>query len=392
MALKPCVECGHNVSEHAISCPHCGYPINLASVQQSVPKAVSKRATSMSKKYKKLPNGFGSIKKLGGKRRKPFAAYPPTTEYELNGSPKTPKAIGYYETWHEAYQELITYKKNPFDTNAKVLTFSEVYDLWYEATFVNGKKKYNGDSTRYSTQAAYKKCTPLHNMAFKDITADMMQNVIDNCQLGYSGSNNIKILFRKLFKYAEKNAIVEKDYSAFLDINMENDAEHGEPFTQRELDLLWAHSNDETVRIALIMIYSGFRIKAFETIKIDLSERIFQGGVKTQSAKNRIVPIHDLIYDFVKEVDFTSFSASQYRQEYFYPKMEELGIAITESGKKRTPHDCRHTFSWLCDTYGVEDFSKHLLMGHSLGRDVEKNVYGHRTLEQLRIEMKKILQ
>lgn len=42
------------------------------------------------KKYPKLPNGYGSIKFLGGGRRNAYAVHPPTKEFELNGSPKTP--------------------------------------------------------------------------------------------------------------------------------------------------------------------------------------------------------------------------------------------------------------------------------------------------------------
>ena len=42
------------------------------------------------------------------------------------------------------------------------------------------------------------------------------------------------------------------------------------------------------------------------------------------------------------------------------------------------------------DKYKIDDLSKHLLMGHSLGNDIEKSVYGHRTLEELRTEIEKI--
>ena len=38
----------------------------------------------------------------------------------------------------------------------------------------------------------------------------------------------------------------------------------------------------------------------------------------------------------------------------------------------------------------LEELSKHLLMGHSPGKDVEKAVYGHRTFEELREEINKI--
>ena len=53
----------------------------------------------MSRKYPKLPNGFGSIKKLSGKRTNPYAVYPPVTEFRLNGSPVTPKALAYVSSW-----------------------------------------------------------------------------------------------------------------------------------------------------------------------------------------------------------------------------------------------------------------------------------------------------
>jgi len=147
---------------------------------------------------------------------------------------------------------------------------------------------------------------------------------------------------------------------------------------------------DKTIQIILIMIYSGFRIKAFEGIKVNLEEQYFQGGGKTAAGKNRIVPIHDSIFEFVKKQNWNDFVAENFRRRHFYPALKKLGIEQTASGKKHTPHDCRHTFSWLCDKYKVDDLSKHLLMGHSLGNDVEKSVYGHRTLDELREETSKI--
>ena len=81
----------------------------------------------------------------------------------------------------------------------------------------------------------------------------------------------------------------------------------------------------------------------------------------------------------------TLFHLSPY---LFRTKFNDALSSIGITG--HTPHDCRHTFSWLCDKYGVDDLSKHLLMGHSLGNDVEKSVYGHRTVEELRTEIEKI--
>lgn len=133
MALITCPECSHNVSDKAISCPNCGYPINTISLD---PKPENKPQRKR-KKHKKLPNGFGSIKKLSGNRTRPYAAYPPTVEYNLNGSPKTAPAIGYFEDWYSAFDALMEYNKNPYDIEKSQYTFSDVYEQFYKAKFEN---------------------------------------------------------------------------------------------------------------------------------------------------------------------------------------------------------------------------------------------------------------
>ena len=61
-----CPECELQVSDKALSCPHCGYPI------QDTPTKTSKKKKT---KRRRLPNGFGSITKLdSNKYRKPFLA------------------------------------------------------------------------------------------------------------------------------------------------------------------------------------------------------------------------------------------------------------------------------------------------------------------------------
>ena len=57
-----------------------------------------------------------------------------------------------------------------------------------------------------------------------------------------------------------------------------------------------------------------------------------------------------------------------------YQVLAQLGI------EKHTPHDCRHTFSKLCEDSHV----------HSFSTDVTNRVYGHRDLKDLKIEIEKI--
>ena len=98
----------------------------------------------------------------------------------------------------------------------------------------------------------------------------------------------------------------------------------------------------------------------------------------------------DVYHAFYKAKFMDSKKQLAVRSRQFYPFLKEHGILYNASGKKHTPHDCRHTFSWLSDKYHVDDLAKHLLIGHSLGSDAEKAVYGHRTLEELRREINKI--
>ncbi len=65
MALLKCPECKHNVSDKANACPNCGYPMNTPT--STKPRIRNGKPT-------KLPNGFGTVYKLSGKRSKPFRA------------------------------------------------------------------------------------------------------------------------------------------------------------------------------------------------------------------------------------------------------------------------------------------------------------------------------
>ena len=55
----------------------------------------------------------------------------------------------------------------------------------------------------------------------------------------------------------------------------------------------------------LIGIYSGWRPQELAILKIadvDLQNRSFCGGLKTNAGRNRIVPIHPIIYNLVEKI------------------------------------------------------------------------------------------
>ena len=190
-----------------------------------------------------------------------------------------------------------------------------------------------------------------------------------------------------MYRYAEPRNLCDKNYAEYVQIKIEDDDEHGVPFTLAELKLLWDNKDDETVEFMLIMCYSGYRISAYKKIKIDLEELFFQGGVKNKTSKERIVPIHSAILPLVKRRLQRDGKILKRRPDDFridmYDKLEELGI------EKHTPHDCRHTFSMLCVKYEVKENDRKRMMGHAF-EDIDNKVYGHRLLEDLRVEIEKI--
>ena len=335
----------------------------------------------------RLPNGFGSIVKLSGNRRHPYMARPAVKGYYPNGNPITPKAIGYYPDWHQAYAALLEYNQNPYDVDARRITFAEVYEKMVAEK--KAGKKILSKSTYASYSAAFRNSSALHNIAFSEIRLNHLQGAIDNCPLKHASLEHIKNLYRQMYIYALKYDICQKDYSEFVTINIPDDDEGGVPFTEDEIMILWRNQGNLTVDIMLAMIYSGFRISAYKNLEINLEEHYFRGGVKTAAGKKRIVPIHDAIYPIVVRLceaqgAILTVSGNTYRME-MCEALERLNI------QHHTPHDCRHTFSWLCDKYGVDELSKKLMLGHSLGTDVTNRKYGHRTLTQLKAEIQKIV-
>lgn len=367
------------------------------------------------KKHPKLPNGFGSIKKLSGNRSNPYGVYPPTTEFTPDGIPVAQKAICYVPDWYTGFYALMCWRNGTFDENtlktatgsgdqeydiaSRILaaynasartarnhpTFAEVYDGFFDYKYNRDRTRTYSPSAKSATVAAYKNCRALHARPFIDLTTQDLQQVIDDCPLKHASKELIVTLFKQMYAYADMNDLCIKDYSAHVKINTPDDDENGIPFSVSEINAIWAHADDSPIlRGILIMIYSGFRIKAYQDMEINMSEGYFRGGVKTRAGKNRIVPFCPVIEQFVDpSLELFHVSTPTFRKR-FAAALDGIGI------HGHTPHDCRHTFSWLCDKYGVDRLSKKILLGHSLGSDVTDSRYGHRTTEELRTEIAKI--
>ena len=372
------------------------------------------------KKYPRLPNGFGSIRYLGKGRRNPYAVHPPTRLDASTGDiTDRPAALCYVDdymvgiavltAWHAGnYKpgyELSIKQEVAQNTDAAAIsnrllsdyrkisgidmakpTFSQVYDRFFANKFPEGHKY--SDATVRSTTAAYKNCKELHPLVFCSLKHSDLQSVVDRCPLKHASLELIINLFHQMYQYALMNDLCEKDYSTGVKIKKEDDDEKGIPFTTEELAKIYAAREDETAEMLVIMCLSGFRINEYRNIYLNTDEWYFQGGSKTDAGKSRIVPVHSFIQPLVMQRmerygNLLPITAGTFRKN-MNTLLKQIGIT-----ERHTPHDCRHTFSYLCEKYEVAENDRKRMLGHAFS-DITNRVYGHRDVEELRKQIEKI--
>lgn len=123
----------------------------------------------------RLPSGYGSIIKKGGKRRRPFAVRI-TVGWTDEGNQlyKYLGYLGYFATRKEAISCLDSYNENPYNIDSRSLTFSGIYKKWADWRYISHDEKVpNGYAS------AYKWCQPIHDKVFIDLRIDNLQKVID---------------------------------------------------------------------------------------------------------------------------------------------------------------------------------------------------------------------
>ncbi|MGM9936825.1 MAG: tyrosine-type recombinase/integrase [Candidatus Ornithomonoglobus sp.] len=350
----------------------------------------------------RLPNGMGSVYKMSGRYRKPWRAVK-TTGWQLDSKGEKVKqnrvTIGYYHTKEEALQALMAYNENPYDIKKDSITFAEVYEKWSKHYF----ETLSNPSSIRTIQAAYRHCTPLYYMRFKDIRVSHLEGAIYNAVVGTATKARMKSLFNMLYRYAMKHEIVTIDYAHLCDgVKQAAPEREKVPFTEEEIETLWKNVN--TVPFAdmiLIGIYSGWRpqeLAILKTADIDLEAKTMRGGMKTAAGKNRIVPIHPYIMPLIKkrynpdnEYLFNDDNCSQGSgRALTYDKYRGRFKKAMESLKMdHRPHETRHTFITLAKEYEMDEYILKHIVGHNIS-DITEKVYTHRKVEQLYTEICKI--
>lgn len=341
----------------------------------------------------KLPNGYGSVYKLPGKRRKPWAVRKTSGWEIVNDKPKQKYSIiGYYETRTQALQALADYNENPYDIKSDSITFSEVYNNWSKEHFEEIVP-----SAIRTWKAAYNYCKSLYNMRMKDIRVIHLEQAIQNATVGDTTKSRMKSLFNLMYKYAMKHEIVDKDYASLC--NSVKKTTPSKPiviFSDNEIQKLWDNIDFPFVDMVLIDIYSGWRpqeLSILQTDDIDLNNLTMFGGLKTDAGKNRCVPIHSKILPLIKKryiqgrkCLFEDEEGNPMTYDKYSGRFKKI---MTKLKMNHRPHEARHTFITLGKNAGIDEYCLKLIVGHAI-EDVTEKTYTHRTIEQLKDEINKI--
>lgn len=327
------------------------------------------------------PNGYGTVAKLSGARRKPFIVKK-VSGWKDNGQPIY-SIIGYTATREEGNILLAQYNNNPWDVDKAKITLEELYELWKEK-----KMPKLGKSNRGNLTSAYRYCSKFAKLSYRKIKAYQMQDCIDGCGKGYSTQAAIKNFWNHLDRFALEMDIISKCYSDLLTSDPIPETSKI-PFTSEEVKLLWAHQAEPWVDSVLVFIYSGWRLSELlnmKTADVDLNAGTMKGGTKTKAGKDRIVPIHSKIMPFIEKrvaegnEYLFSYKEKKCQQSSYYDLWKDIMVRLKI---QHTPHECRHTFRTWLDAANANHKCMDLLMGH-VSRDTGDRVYNHKTIEELK--------
>lgn len=313
-----CRKCKKEIPDDSILCCYCG-------VRQSVGEH----------KPRTRGNGQGSVFQLPNKTWRAQIAYKSTNGYLY-------RTKSGFKTKKEALNYLDILKH---EEPKKSISLAAVYSEWSRTHYEN-----LSHSKEMCYKIAWNRCKPIEHRNIDVLKLAELQQAVDSEASTYYTKKDMKMLLSQVFRYAMKNDYIDKNYADFIELppfeKPKKDA-----FSQDEINKFWEdyQNGNKFTGYILIMIYTGMRYGEISTIlkeNIHLDKRYMVGGIKTESGKNRLIPIKRSILPIVTE---------------FYNQCKELLLEIKEDDfygmfkgtlerlevRPLNPHCCRHTFATL---------------------------------------------
>ena len=348
-----CRKCRAEVPDGGKFCAYCG------TRQEREPRKALKRA-----------NGTGTIYKLQGRRRRPWAAA------------KNRTIIGYYETKTAALEALNRLTGRSLDERYN-MTFEEVFLSWKEEHY----KEITG-AGRASYNRAFEVFAPLHRKKFRELRTADFQTVLDPyMKQSHSTLSKHKQLITQMSAWAMREELITTDFAKFVRLP-ENVKKEKEIFSDADIEKLEADGS-EAALIALMLIYTGMRIGELFALPLEnYHETYVVGGEKTEAGRNRVIPIRPegrgYFQYFAARADgpllLSGYTGQRipnnYRKRDYYPLLDRLGI------ERKTPHATRHTYASRARKDGMPPEILQKILGHA-DYSTTANIYVHTDVEEL---------
>lgn len=364
----------------------------------------------------KLPNGYGSVIKLPGKRRKPWAVKISYLQEQPDGTVKRKrKYLAYFAKQESALRYLAEYNNGAVVSEhikySEVPTFAELYEKWKE--YKKSFKTKLADSTWKNYGIAFEHLAPLHSVKIINIKVNDLQDCLN--KYNHKSKSTIgcmRSVLKGVYSYAVMNEYVEQDLTQFLtyEYTKPSTSSHTR-FSNEEISILWKNLYViNNVDIVLIYIYTGMRpseLLEVLTENVHIKEKYMVGGLKTENGYDRLIPLCDKILPLIQnryDPNRKYLINNKYGNHYTYGTYQNgnWNTVMRKLGFKHAPHDCRYTFASLADNVKMNTVCLKIIMGHSIsdderrnykmetGHDITKGVYTQKTMAELLEEVNKL--
>lgn len=334
-----CRKCRAAIPEGCVYCPLCG------AKQEQEARRRLKRA-----------NGLGSVYKLPGRRRRPWAAK------------KGAQYVGFYETKTAALEALnrLAWGALPEKYN---YTFANVYRGWSAEHFrdltASGVAQY---------ERAYNVFQELHARRFRELRTADFQAVLDqHAEQSVSTVGKYKQLITQMSRWAVREEITPTDFATFCKVRGRASVGH-EPMTLEEIARLEAAAlESEAAKIVCMLLATGMRIgELFALPLADYHESYVIGGEKSAAGRGRIIPIREegrafFEYfaaqsegmEFLLDSYVGNHNVDNFRKRDYYPLLDQLGIP-----RSKTPHSTRTTYTTRAVAEELAPAALQKVLGH----------------------------
>jgi integrase len=311
----------------------------------------------------RLPNGFGSVYKLRGKRRRPWVARR-TVGYNDRGQ-QVYEYVGYYATRAEALEALAT-KAEP-EKRSGVPTLAEVFEMYDERVLCA-----RSDHYRKMYESMWRQhLSGLGEKRVDELSLPVLQDYVRTLPASLQGP--VMTELHGILKEAVLREILPPgSESVTRYVEKEKHTPRAKvPFTEDQIAELWQHTGELVPRLALVLIYTGLRLSELTGLAPEDVSECFLAVRKSKTAAGvRTVPVHSRIRPFARDVALWASERSVHTIRYHWRAyFEPLGVT-------EMPHACRHTCVTRLVEAGVDPRLVRAIVGHA-GGTVTDDVYTH---------------